>query len=179
MTENQQVHRAGRRAKRAALALAASGLVTAGALALAAPSEASPMTVTQHFFSKSVVSNFYSANGTAITNPNAAPATGDYLVASDLDYVGNSKNHAKNWIATDHLVCTFVSASEGVCDGEIAMGNSMLVADHISESFAGNSPTTVYQITGGTGRLAGATGTVTSTQIANTNNSDFTVKYST
>lgn len=179
MTDNHQAHHSHRRRQRAALALAASGIVTAGALALAAPSEASSGTVTEHFFSKGVVDGFYTANGTAITNSNAAPAVGDYIVSSDLDYVGNHKRHAKSWTATDHLVCTFVTASTAVCDGEIAMGNSMLVADHISENFASNSPTMVFQITGGTGALAGAHGTVTSTSIGNTNNSDFTVTYST
>ncbi|HUC38334.1 MAG TPA: hypothetical protein VMR97_14580 [Acidimicrobiales bacterium] len=155
--------------------------LTAAALLAFTGGTASAKSGTLRFFSKSVTSSFYTANGQPITNQNTQPAVGDYLISSDLDYVGNHKSHAKSYTATDNLVCTIsVSTSTsimGICDGAIAMGGSMLLASHETVNFAATSP--VVPINGGVGQFNGAHGTVKTVQVGNTNNSDITVSYTT
>lgn len=63
------------------------------------------------------------------------------------------------------------------CDGQIAIGGSMLLAENAKLTFS-NSPTVVVPITGGTGKYRGAHGLVKSTSIGNTNNSDITITFS-
>ena len=161
------------RATGAAVLLA--GITGAAVLAFA-QGTASAKTTTMHFFSKNVSDNFYQANGQLITNPNAQPAVGDYFISTDLDYTGNAKKHAKTATASDNLVCTITTATQGVCDGSIAIGGSLLLANHVTIDIASNNP--VVPINGGTGQFKGAHGTVTTVEIGNTANSNFTVTYS-
>jgi hypothetical protein len=158
----------------------AAGLACAAILSLLLASSASAAT-TLHFFSKQVSSTFKGPDGQPLS-PNATPTVGDSFDNIDLDYVGNHKHHAKTWTATDHLVCTFTSitgpmSGTATCDGQIAIGGSMLLAENAKLSFS-NSPTVVVPLTGGTGKFRGAHGRVKSTSIGNTNNSDITITIS-
>jgi hypothetical protein len=155
-------------------------LACAAMLSLLVASSASAAT-TLHFFSKQVSSTFRGPNGQPL-NPNAVPTVGDSFDSTDLLYVGNHKHHAKTWSASDHLVCTFTAltgpmSGTATCDGQIAIGGSMLLAENVPLTFSG-SPTVVVRLTGGTGKFRGAHGHVTSTDIGNTNNSDVTITYS-
>jgi hypothetical protein len=156
-------------------ALPAAGIVAALALA-AAPAGAA---TTLHFFQKSTLQKFVDANGNPITDSNAPPAVGDQFISNDEDFVGNHKHHAKHWTVTDHLVCTITSVTatggEASCNGEIAIGGSMLIAQDVPLAL-NNSPKSVVKITGGTGKFSHAKGTVTSTSIGKSNNSDLVVK---
>lgn len=156
------------------------GLACAATLSLLAPSIASAKT-TLHFFQKQVSMTFVGPNGQPLS-PTAAPAVGDGFVVIDLDYVGTAKNHAKAWSASDHLVCTFTSitgpmSGTATCNGQIAIGGSMLLAQNVTLSFS-TSPTLVVAINGGTGKFRGAHGQSKSTSIGHTNNSNFTITFS-
>ncbi|HUC38335.1 MAG TPA: hypothetical protein VMR97_14585 [Acidimicrobiales bacterium] len=155
--------------------------LTAAALLAFTGGIASAKSGTLRFFSKSVSSNLYSANGQPITNQNTQPAVGDYFISADLDYVGNHKSHAKNYTASDDVVCTITvstsTAITGTCDGAIAMGGSMLLINRVSVNFASNNP--VIPINGGVGQFNGAHGTVKTVSVGNGNNSDATVNYTT
>jgi hypothetical protein len=150
-------------------ALAAAGIATAAA-------SAKTSTITLHFLQKSESFKLTDAAGKPVA-PNAPPAAGDILVSTDRDYVGNHKHHAKQWTATDHIRCVFQNVpstgpASALCDAQVAIGGSMLLADHVTATFAGSS--TVVPLTGGTGNLRGYHGTATSKSISQTAN-DFTI----
>jgi hypothetical protein len=161
--------------------IGAAGMVAAimSSLAIAfGPALASAKTTTTlRLFAKSVAFGMFHANGKPITNPNVPPKPGDYLIGTDIDYVGNHKKHAKIPTGGDNAVCTFTTATKAVCDEVIAIGGSLLLADHVTVDFRLTSP--VSRITGGTGKFKRARGTITVTPLLPTSNSDFTVRYST
>jgi hypothetical protein len=156
-------------------ALAAAGTVVAFALT-AAPAGAA---TTLHFFQKPTLMKFVDSSGNPITNPNAPPVVGDQFITNDEDFVGNHKHHAKHFTASDHLVCTITSVTatggKATCNGEIAIGSSMLLAQNVPIEL-NNSPKSVVAINGGTGKFSHAKGSVTSTTIGKSNNSDLVVK---
>jgi hypothetical protein len=135
-------------------------------------SAATAKTATFHFFSKAVYSRMSDANGKALPS-NSTPAVGDRISFGDDDYVGNHKHHAKRATASDHLDCTVISATKGLCDGTIAIGGSLIIADDYVLDFTSNKPA-VFKITGGTGAYRHAHGTVTATSAGN--NEDLTVR---
>jgi len=155
------------------LSVAALGLPVMAGLALAGSPDAGAAGSTLHFFSKVSYQSITDANGKPVPS-SASPAAGDVFVTDDLDYVGNHTHHAKNWTVSDHLVCSLTDSSgDAICFGEFAVGGSMLYADGASVNLAGNN---VVQLTGGTGAYRNITGgTVTSTQVGKTNNSDVTI----
>jgi hypothetical protein len=144
------------------------GLSLAGG---SADAGAAPSTL--HFFQKSTLQSITTANGTPLS-AEATPAAGDVLEDSDLDYVGNHTHHARNWTASDHIVCSLTdSTGDATCFGEFAIGGSLLFADGVTVSFGGT--TDRVALTGGTGAYQGVTGTVTSKEVGNTNNADVTI----
>jgi hypothetical protein len=148
-----------------------------GAAAFAVGSASARTTTTLHLFAKSQASAMFNANGKPLS-ATATPKKGDYLIGIDVDYLGNYMTHGATPIGSDNAVCTFTSPTKGICDQEIAIGGSLLLTDHVSVNFAVANP--VAKITGGTGKFKGARGEVIITPgVGNTNNSDFTVKYST
>jgi len=115
-------------------------------------------------------------------SPTATPAVGDGFVVIDLDYLGTAKHHAKAWSASDHLACTFTAitgpmSGTATCNGQIAIGGSMLLAQNVNISLS-SSPTTVVPINGGTGNFRGAHGQAKSVGVGHTNNSNFTITFS-
>jgi len=145
------------------------GLVLAGG-----PTNAGAAGSTLHFFSKSTLQTITDSNGKPVPS-SAAPAAGDVLESTDLDYVGSHTHHAKNWTASDHLVCSLTNSSgAAICFGQFAVGGSLIYADGVSVNLEGTS--TSVQITGGTGAYQNITGgTVMSKEVGNTNNSDVTI----
>lgn len=153
--------------------------VLAGLLSLGlSAASASAKTTTLHFFQKSTSSTFLAADGTPTQPPSATspPAIGERFLVTDELYVGTHTRHAKAFTATDHLACTITTdTGAATCDGQIAIGGSMLLAQNVTVNLAGAS--TVVTINGGTGRYLHARGTATSVSVGTTPNSDFTVRF--
>ncbi|GEM_PF-5612186 len=172
-TRHRIIVRAGKGVAAAAAAAAVLGLAGCSS---ANTSTNSPI----HLFSKSVSNGAFQANGQPIADQNAQPAVGDYFTSTGLDYSGNHTSHDANYEGSDHLVCTVTESTStsvtGICDAEIAINGSLLYADHQTLDLTNNI--TNVHITGGSGVFNGVTGTVASTSIANSNNSDFTITYS-
>jgi hypothetical protein len=147
--------------------LACATIVALGASAAAAK------TVTLHFFSKGVYSRLSDASGKPLS-ASSAPAAGDRASFASDDYVGNHNHHARLATASDHEDCTLISATSGLCDGTIAVGGAMIIADDFVLDFT--AKVTTAKITGGTGRYRRAHGTVIATDVGN--NTDFTIKVS-
>jgi hypothetical protein len=159
--------------KRAAAALAVTGCTVAiGAGAVPASADAA----TLKFFQKSTGGQFLGPDGQPLTNPMMA-TPGSSFTATDVDYVGTHKRHASTPTASDHIACTFMTDSAATCNGQIAIGGFMLLANAVTVNFAANNIT--VPINGGTGKYAHARGSATSVGIGNTNTSDFTVRYRT
>jgi hypothetical protein len=148
-----------------------TGVALATMAVVAAP--ASGKTVTLHYFSKQVGVKLKDAAGHRI-NPKKPPVSGDVGDEFGVDYVGNHRHHSKHWTASYHLRCVFTSARRATCDGQIAIGGSMLLANGIHPNFAANSQR--FAINGGTGVFQRATGTLTTVNIGKTNDSDFTIR---
>ena len=152
-------------------AIAALGLcalsMTAGQ-AFAKPAQRhSGTTITLHFYSVVQTLVHTSADGTVVPMSQAI-AAGDRLEITELGYKGTFKKHAKQWSTTAHTICTFPSAKgEPTCDGQGTVGGNQMVLFH-------SAPGGGTQVSGGTGRYAGATGSVTSKDAGN-NNSDITI----
>jgi hypothetical protein len=143
---------------------------------IAAAFAKTPSTLAFHFFSKAQSFSITNQAGSPLS-ANAAPVPGDVVEATDLDYVGNHKHHAANWTATDHLRCVISAVTstsfQAVCDGQLAIRGSMLLADHVVSTFT--QKITSVPINRGTGVYRGYHGLATSTSIGHTNNSDFTI----
>jgi hypothetical protein len=137
--------------------------------AAGAPAVGSSPAGTLHLYSKVVAQNFLSPTGAVLKQP--APTAGNQIDETDLDYVGTHSRHAKNWTGSDHLLCVFGSNGAPECHGDIAIGGSMILAEGTGSPAAVN----IFKVTGGTGVYAGVTGTVTSTNIGNSDNSDFVI----
>jgi len=156
---------------------AIAGVVVVGFASLAMTSVAGATTAL-HFYSVAQTSELLDASGQPITNPNAEPAVGDRFDSTDLDYVGTHAHHASRYSASDHLSCTFTSISgnsgTATCDGQIAIGSSMLLADNVQVNLGNNGISSV-PLNAGTGVYKGAQGTVSSQGIGNTNNSNLTI----
>jgi len=145
------------------------GLVLAGGSANAGAASS-----TLHFFSKNTQQALTDSTGKPVPS-SAAPAAGDVLESSDLDYVGTHTHHAKTSTASDHLVCSLTNSSgDAICFGAFAIGGSLIYADGVSVNLA--DPRAGVEVTGGTGAYQNVTGgTVVSKGIGKTNNSDVTI----
>jgi hypothetical protein len=148
-----------------------TGVALATMAVVAAP--ASAKTIALHYFSKQVSAKFTDAAGHPV-NPNKPPVAGDVFDFNDVDYVGNHKHHAKHWTASDHLRCVFTSSTAATCDGQVAIGGSMLLANGIHPNFGANPSR--FTLNGGTGVFQGGHGTLTSVNIGKTNNADITIR---
>jgi hypothetical protein len=119
--------------------------VAAAALSIfliAAAFAKAPSTLTFHFFSKVETFSITNAAGNPLS-ANAARRPGDVIQATDLNYVGNHRHHAAHWTSTDHLRCVISAVTsmgfQAVCDGQVAIGGSMLLADHVVSTFTRNA----------------------------------------
>jgi hypothetical protein len=154
-------------------------LVSAATLAVVlTASAADAKTVTLHLFSRQTSSTFVTPQGKPLP-PNTPPAAGDTNDNTDIDYLGNHKHHANNPAGSDHLRCTITSfaasGATGVCDGQIAIGGSMLLVKHETVALP-NTARLSFRINGGTGIYRHAHGKLIATNIGNTGNSDFDIK---
>lgn len=142
------------------------------AMALIAAS-ASAKTITLHYFFKQVSVKFTNAAGHP-KNQNARPVAGDKGDEVGLGYVGNANHHAKRWTASFHLKCVFRSSTRATCDGQVAVGGSMLLLNGIRFNPHGGSER--LTINGGTGAFYRAHGTLTGVNLSNTNKTGVTIR---
>ena len=138
----------------------------------AAPT-ASTKPTTVHYDAVYCPGTFVSATGQPLTPP-FTPAAGDRFDSRATLYSGNRTSHSNTVAATFHTACIFTSTRLGTCEGQIAIGNSMLLAQHATVDFG---PTTnTIPLTGGTGQYQGIHGQLTYTLVGNT--ADITVTFS-
>ena len=176
-------HTAARRRISSIRSIGLATMIAVGA-SLVLSGTASAKTATLHLYSKTLSVMIFEANGQPVTNSNALPVAGEYYTTTDTDYPGNNKHHSSTSSGYDHLVCTFTSvtssAGEALCDAEVFYNGSLLYADHFSLAISFTSvQASRVPISGGTGQFKHAHGTIVSADVGNTNNSNFTITYST
>jgi hypothetical protein len=160
-----------RRSRRLILGGCALSLLPLGADALgegpagaSSSSSSSPL----HYFQKESVLTFTNASDTVIQG---YPPVGGHVLEDDVDYVGSHTHHAAQPTMTDHLFCTVVTApATATCSFEFASGDSILYADGISVNLAADVGT--IPLSGGTGKFSGDAGSVASSPVGSSNNSD-------
>lgn len=142
------------------------------ALAFTGPAVAASKTTTLKLFFKEISEAFKTPSGAPLGN-NAAPAPGDYFAEAIDAYAGTKAHHSSALAATASITCVVVdvvnpqSNIEGICQGNIALGSSMLLSVS-KQNIAGNLSN--VPITGGTGVYKGAKGSVKTKAIGNDSN---------
>jgi len=139
-----------------------SAALAAAAIAVAIATTASGQTVTAHT-AATLTFLSHDAHFQFIDVP---PKGGDHKPPSEGDefVIGGSLEHGGKSVGTSNLVCTITQPGDhgvSTCAGMAIIPGGTLAIQGVSY-IAGNSDT--YAITGGTGRYAGAKGTVASTQ---------------
>jgi hypothetical protein len=155
------------------------GVAVVGAICAVAilATQASAAT-TLRFYDKNLSSTFTDPAGHPIGNSNTSPPAGSAVNITAIGYAGNSKHHATAPTASIHLDCVVTTAPKAVCFGQIAIGGSMLLANHFTVNLAGpGSPFSTIKLNGGIGHFARAHGTV-HTAPTGRNNSNLTITYS-
>jgi hypothetical protein len=146
-----------------ALAIAATAAVVTPAVA------GQSQTKTLRFFDKATDFRMTSADGT-VKQP-GPPVAGDIIDVSGTLYAGNHRRHARKASGTNHTRCVFTGPDTGTCQGEVAIGGSLILV----KSDLGGNPFTAYW---GTGRFKGITGTGSMTSIGEeSNDSDVVLRY--
>jgi hypothetical protein len=150
------------------LAAGALAIVAAAAIATPALAGQSGSPTTLRFYEESTDVTLTGADGKQ--KPLGPPVAGDVLDASGTVYAGNHRKHARTPSGTDHTRCTFTGPDSGTCQGEVALGGSLILvrSDLASDTF------TVWY---GTGRYRKATGTGTTKTVSEErNDSDVVVR---
>jgi hypothetical protein len=144
--------------------LLAGALATAAVAAVATPAlaaQTSPRTL--RFYESPTAITLTDASGKAKDITAGAPAAGDTLDVAGKLYVGTHRHHGRRVVGTDHTRCTFTAPDAGTCQGEVAMGGSLIL---VRSALTDDGFTVWY----GTGRFAGATGTGTTTTVSEQRN---------
>jgi hypothetical protein len=150
------------------LLLAATALLATFAVAAGSAGASTKLRV----FEKSTGFKVLDPSGKPFT-PTGPPPVGSVFIGTDLIYVGNHKHHAKRYVGSDHIRCTITSATAGICEGQIALGGSMLLVEGQPIDLAASG--TSFTIDGGTGKYAHAKGTIVSKDVGTTDDSDMTI----
>jgi hypothetical protein len=144
-------------------------LATAAAAAVATPAVAGQsQTKTLRIYEKPTDVRLTTADGQPKEGP---PAAGDILDAGGVLYRGDHRHQSRHAIGTDHTRCVFTGPDSGTCQGEAALGGSLILTRN---SLTDDS----FEIWYGTGRFQGITGSVTATTVSDErNDSDVVVRY--
>jgi hypothetical protein len=130
------------------LAIAAVALSTSLALPAGAAAKAKPATLTLRAHSKL-------QHVASIDNPPAGPAAGDVLVFTERLLSASGRP-----IGTDAATCTALFDQRSLCTGAYLLRGGQLFVSLVQPGLTGSRDYD-QAITGGTGRYARATGTVT------------------
>ena len=157
-------------------ALIVIGAPSAGANASTVPPHTEQVL---HYFSQFESQVFLTAAGKPF-NPSEKdqPVPGDSIDGTDLDFVGDNVRHAAGWTASDHELCVLNKENNPVCQAQIAIAGSMILAEADLGPVSASTATSTFEVTGGTGSFQGVTGTIEVVQIdpsSHTSSSNVTI----
>lgn len=158
-----------------ALLAACSGSTDTPATTTAAPTPVASAAVSApafptRFFDDQVDLLYTPPGGTPTREMTGPPVPGARLELTENLYAGDHANHAAQVAGVNRTTCAFDAALETRCTSKATFGNSTL-----DTASTGSNSDFVATITGGTGRFAGATGTVHVHTLGDTNDSDITI----
>ncbi len=134
---------------------------------------AQPVISAKHilFYEKNSSLVYTAPDGKVATLPTqSGPAPGSQIEFTDFDYSGTQAHHSNVLGASDHFVCTFSASGNPTCNGEVAIGNSMLIAKG-----PGGEGNFSIPIVSGTGSFLGYTGTLNVADIGTTLNANLEI----
>jgi hypothetical protein len=162
----------------ASTALVAVALPSLAGSASAAPSPPRALQIL-HFYSEFESQTFMTASGKLFNpSPKDPPVPGDIIDGTNLDYVGNHLHHAASWTASDHEWCVLGTDLDVVCQAQVAIGGSMILAEGNLGKVTASTSTSRFEVTEGTGVFKGVTGTIVAVNIdpaSQTSTSDVTI----
>ncbi|MGF7237675.1 MAG: hypothetical protein ACQSGP_22340 [Frankia sp.] len=155
-----------------ALLAACSGSTDTPATTTAAPTPVASASVSApafptRYFDDQVDLVYTAPGGTPTREMTGPPVPGARLELTENLYAGDHSNHAAPVAGTNRTVCAFDAQLESRCTSKATFGNSTL-----ETSSTGSNSDFVATITGGTGRFAGATGTIHVHSLGDTNDAD-------
>jgi hypothetical protein len=116
------------------------------------------------FYEKNSGFVYTSPSGAVTTDAQSvAPAPDSRIEFSDMDYSGSMNRHRGTWTASDHFVCVFGATGMPTCNGQLAIGNSMLIVEG-----TGGQGGFAIPIVSGTGAFLGYRGSLKISDIRNT-----------
>lgn len=141
--------------------------VIAGAVSLAlTTAPASAKVITLHFFEKATSFTAVGPDGKPLAdNGSGPPPVGTRFSSTSDLYVGNHQHHAKRFSASTHITCTATGPGVARCDGQIAIGGSMLLLNDAILNFAQSGPLRIV-ISAGTGIYKHVHATAVSTDVS-------------
>ena len=117
---------------RRGLVAASTALIVIGAPSAGANVSTLPPHTEQvlHYFSQFESQVFLTAAGKPF-NPSEKdqPVSGDSIDGTNLDFVGNNVHHAAGWTASDHELCVLNKQNNPVCQAQVAIAGSMILAE--------------------------------------------------
>jgi hypothetical protein len=132
-----------------------------------------------HYFSQFESQVFLTAAGKPFDpSEKDQPVPGDSIDGTDLDFVGNSVHHAAGWTASDHELCILNKENNPVCQAQVAVAGSMILAQADLGPVSASTATSTFEVTGGTGSFQDVTGTIEVVQIdpsSHTSSSNVTI----
>ena len=156
---------------RRAVLVAALATLSAGLTALSATAA-----TTLRFYNVQETVTATDAAGTPLPNggSGAAPLPGERIAYTGRDYAGNHQRHASKPTASNHLACTFLSASSLTCNAQVAIRGMLLLSNDVTATLTG-SGVSMIPINAGTGKYQHARGVITVTPIPGGPNADLTI----
>ncbi|HEU0239408.1 MAG TPA: hypothetical protein VFR11_09060 [Micromonosporaceae bacterium] len=110
-----------------------------------------------HYYLRNVSMSFVTSTGAPFTpSPSDPPKPGYVQERTDLLYAGDTARHAATWSASDHQRCVFDEQGDAVCQAEVAVGGSMILA---SVTLSDPTAAVTETVTGGVGSYVGVSGT--------------------
>jgi hypothetical protein len=156
-----------------------AGAIVLGTLCAIAIPVSSAGATTLHLFAKTTHNTFTDPSGNPILGHVPPPPAGSVLTNTGLEYRGTFKQHAHAPSASTNIICFVTKAPRAVCYGQIAIGGGMLLANRFAANLARSNPFASISINAGTGRFAGAQGTIHTTSVGGGSSLDLTISYST
>jgi hypothetical protein len=156
-----------------------AGAIVLATLCAVALSASAANAATLHLFAKTTRSTFTDPSGHPILGHVPPPPAGSILTNTGSEYLGTFQHHARRQSASTNIICVVTKAPHASCYGQMAIGGAMLLANRFDANLAQSNPFASIPINGGTGRFAGAHGTIHTASVGNGNSINLTITYST
>jgi hypothetical protein len=156
-----------------------ASLILLGTLCAIAVPVSPAAAATLHLFAKTTRNTFTDPSGHPILGHVPPPPAGSVLTNTGVEYRGSFKQHTHAPSASTNIICFVTQAPRAVCYAQVAIGGSMLLANRFAADLSRANPFASIPINAGTGKFAGAHGTIHTTSVGSGSSIELTITYST